>query len=271
MAVNRYYSSTAAKTALNGGITNSATSILVNALTGYPVSTPWTAILDRDTATEEVVTVTSVSGLTATVIRGVDGTSGVAHSSGGTFEHGVSARDFTEPQAHIAAVSGVHGLTGSVVGDSDIQTLSSKTLASPAFTGTATGLSAASAVLDAASTLGGVTGTSLAADRTAWTTYTPTFTNCTSPTGSFAYKQSGKSLRVRAAFTGGTATGAAQVQFSLPAGLTAAGTQVAAGLLSATAINFFISSGASNFISQSNFGAGNALSGLTVGATIEVS
>jgi hypothetical protein len=73
----------------------------VTALSGYPVSTPWTAIIDPDTASEEVVEVTNVSGTTLTVTRGVDGTSGVSHSAGAVFRHGVSARDFDEANAFV--------------------------------------------------------------------------------------------------------------------------------------------------------------------------
>jgi hypothetical protein len=65
------------------------------------VSTPWTAIIDKDTASEEVVTVTNVSGTTLTVTRGVDGTSAVSHNAGAAFNHGVSARDFDEANAHV--------------------------------------------------------------------------------------------------------------------------------------------------------------------------
>jgi len=97
----RYYSSTAVATTLSASANNSTTSITVTALSGFPVSTPWTAILDPDTASEEVVTVTNVSGTTLTVTRGVDGTSAVSHNSGAVFRHGVSARDFDEANSHV--------------------------------------------------------------------------------------------------------------------------------------------------------------------------
>jgi hypothetical protein len=65
------------------------------------VSTPWTAIIDPDTASEEVVTVTNVAGTTLTVTRGVDGTTAVSHSAGAVFRHGVSGRDFDEANSHV--------------------------------------------------------------------------------------------------------------------------------------------------------------------------
>ena len=97
----RYYSSTAVATTLSASANNSTTSITVTALSGFPVSTPWTAIIDADTASEEVVTVTNVSGTTLTVTRGVDGTTAVSHSAGAVFRHGVSARDFDEANSHV--------------------------------------------------------------------------------------------------------------------------------------------------------------------------
>ena len=97
----RYYSSTAVATTLSGNINNSTTSITVAALSGYPAQTPFTAIIDPDTASEEVVEVTNVSGTTLTVTRGVDGTSAVSHNAGAVFRHGVSARDFDEANAFV--------------------------------------------------------------------------------------------------------------------------------------------------------------------------
>ena len=97
----RYYSSTAVATTLSGSLSNSATSVTVAALSGFPASTPWTALIDKDTASEEVVTVTAVAGTTLTVTRGVDGTTAVAHNAGASFSHGVSARDFDEANSHV--------------------------------------------------------------------------------------------------------------------------------------------------------------------------
>ena len=97
----RYYSSTAVATTLSGSINNSTTSVTVTALSGFPNTTPWTAIIDKDTASEEVVTVTAVAGTTLTVTRGVDGTSAVSHNAGAGFSHGVSARDFDEANSHV--------------------------------------------------------------------------------------------------------------------------------------------------------------------------
>ena len=97
----RYYSSTAVATTLSALASNSATSITVTALTGYPNQTPFTAIIDPDTASEEVVEVTGVAGTTLTVTRGVDGTSAVQHSAGAVFRHGVSGRDFDEANAFV--------------------------------------------------------------------------------------------------------------------------------------------------------------------------
>lgn len=106
----RYYSSTAVATTLSGSLNNSSTSVSVTALSGFPAQVPWTALIDKDTASEEVVTVTNVSGTTLTVTRGVDGTTAVSHNAGATFSHGVSARDFDEANSHVNdSTTDVHG------------------------------------------------------------------------------------------------------------------------------------------------------------------
>jgi hypothetical protein len=97
----RYYSSTAARTTLAANINNSVTTVGVTAVSGWPASFPYTIIIDQDTINEEVVTVTARTGTTLTVIRGVDGTTAVAHTAGAAINHGVSARDFDEPNEHV--------------------------------------------------------------------------------------------------------------------------------------------------------------------------
>jgi hypothetical protein len=113
----RYYSSTAVATTLSASASNSATELTVTALSGYPASVPWTAIIDGDTASEEVVEVTAVDGVTLTVTRGVDNTSAVSHSAGAVFRHGVSGRDFDEANSHVNTTSGnPHSVTAADVG-----------------------------------------------------------------------------------------------------------------------------------------------------------
>ena len=97
----RYYSSTAARTTLASGVNNSTTTFSVTAVSGWPTSFPYTLVIDQDTVNEEIVEVTARSGTTLTVTRGVDGTAAVAHSAGAAVNHGVSARDFDEPNAFI--------------------------------------------------------------------------------------------------------------------------------------------------------------------------
>lgn len=137
MSPSRYFSSTAVQTQLANGITAGATNLTVNAATGYPVTYPFTLIVDLGTDSEEIMDVTGATGSTFTVTRGVDGTTPLAHSVGAAVVHGASARDHRESQAHIAATGGVHGIApaSSVVGTTDTQALSNKTLAAPTITG----------------------------------------------------------------------------------------------------------------------------------------
>jgi hypothetical protein len=144
MPVLRFYSSIASPTTLSGSISAGATSITVGATTGFPTSVPYTLALDYGAATEELVDVTAVAGTTLTVTRGVDGTSAQSHSLGAVVRHVASGRDFADYQTHQAASSAIHGVTGTLVGTSDTQTLSNKTLSSPtinsgAVSGTFTG------------------------------------------------------------------------------------------------------------------------------------
>lgn len=128
----RNFSNVAVSTTLTAGVSDSATSLAVTAVTGYP-SAPFTVILEPGTAFEELVEVTAVSGSNFTVSRGIDGSPAQPHGIGAVVVHGTSARDYSEPQAHAAATTNVHGVGGSsaVVGTTTTQTLTNKTLTSP--------------------------------------------------------------------------------------------------------------------------------------------
>jgi hypothetical protein len=127
MSANRYYSNTAIATTLSAGINNSVTSLSVASVSGFPVSYPYTLVLDEGEATEELVKVTAAVGTTLTVVRGEDNTAAASHSAGATVKHVTSAQDFREPQEHIAATT-AHGVSGALVGTSDTQTLTGKTI-----------------------------------------------------------------------------------------------------------------------------------------------
>ena len=124
----RYYSSTAQRTSLAAPLSNSATTMIVASTAGFPATRPYTLVVDPDTINEEIVTVTAASGTTLTVIRGEDGATAVAHDLGAIVWHGFTGRDLGEPQAHMDSNNAVHGVTGSVVGTSDTQTLTNKSM-----------------------------------------------------------------------------------------------------------------------------------------------
>jgi len=133
----RKYSSRAQQTTLASSLTAGGTSMTV--LNGAAVmggknptsGQTYTLVIDPDTSLEEIVDVTAVSTNTLTITRGIDGSSGVAHSAGAVVRHMVIGRDLQEANDHSEASTAVHGITGSVVGTTDTQTLSAKTLTTP--------------------------------------------------------------------------------------------------------------------------------------------
>jgi hypothetical protein len=138
----RNYSSRSQQTTLTSAVTAGASTMVVqsgSALLGgqsIPAGTTFTIVLDPDTAIEEIVDATAVSTNTFTITRGIDGSSGQAHSAGAVARHMAIGRDYRESNAHIEASTGVHGISNSssVVGTIDTQTLTNKTLTSPTIT-----------------------------------------------------------------------------------------------------------------------------------------
>lgn len=129
MALRTYANAPA--TTLAASCTAGATTITVASTTGLPITYPYIMILDRGTGSEEVVLVTNAAGAVLTVTRGYDSTTAFSHALGASAVHGISAIDPREANAHVNASASVHGVTGSVVGTTNTQTLTNKTLTSP--------------------------------------------------------------------------------------------------------------------------------------------
>jgi|SRR5665647_604095 len=126
----RYYSSTAVEMALTGAVNEIVTTLVVDTVLGLPAQTPFTLVVDVGLSTEEIVTVTEVSGTSLTVTRGEDSSTAVAHTIGAVVRHMMTARDLRDPAVHVAAATNVHsiGATASVVGTDTAQTLTNKTV-----------------------------------------------------------------------------------------------------------------------------------------------
>ena len=113
----RKYSSRSQQTTLASALTSSGTSASVvsgtSLLGGATVSAgeTFTVVIDPDTALEEIVDVTAVSTNTLTIVRGRDGSSGVAHSAGAVVRHMAIGRDYREANEHIENTTTAHGLT----------------------------------------------------------------------------------------------------------------------------------------------------------------
>jgi hypothetical protein len=147
-------------------------------------SQTYTVVIDPDTSLEEIVDVTLYSsGNTLTITRNRDGSTAVAHSAGAVVRHMIIGRDLQEANDHIEASSAVHGLSGTVVGTTDTQTLTNKTLTAP----TVSGATISGTVTSTATITGGtVNATTLQQGgvQAVTTTGTQTLTNktLTSPT-----------------------------------------------------------------------------------------
>jgi len=142
MAPNRYYGTGVPATTLYQNLGSTGNPVIPASynIAQLPSSYPYTMLLDWNvTNSYEVITVTGPptggGPYTLPCLRGQDGTTAVSHTAGAVVNHGVSARDFQEPQNHLGASSAVHGLAGTVVGTTDTQTLTNKTFTNSNFAG----------------------------------------------------------------------------------------------------------------------------------------
>jgi len=132
----RKYSSRSQQTTLSAALTSSGTSATVvsgsGLLGGITISAGelFTVVIDPDTALEEIVDVSAVSTNTLTIVRGIDGSTGQAHSAGAVVRHMAIGRDYREANTHIENTTTAHGLTiADVVKTTDTGTVTSTMIA----------------------------------------------------------------------------------------------------------------------------------------------
>lgn len=82
LPVRKGYTGNGVQSSLTSNAAVGATSFTVAAKTGWPATFPFFVVVDPGTAKEEKMRVTGISTLTLTVVRGVDNTTDVEHSSG---------------------------------------------------------------------------------------------------------------------------------------------------------------------------------------------
>lgn len=107
--MTRKFSSISVETTLASSISNSATSMTVasgtgSALMGGVTLAPGNVdtfgiALDFDTQNEEIIYITEVSGDTFTIVRGVAGTSAIAHTAGASVKHVLNSADLNAFEA----------------------------------------------------------------------------------------------------------------------------------------------------------------------------
>jgi len=136
MAVTERYehSGSSGPTTLTADIAPATTTLSLADGTGFPTGAvgKFVVTLGRGTDNEERTLCTIRSGNSITVeSRGWDGTVPRSHVAGTVVEHTWSATEADQASDHTSRGDGVHGIDGDVVGTTDTQTLSNKTLTAP--------------------------------------------------------------------------------------------------------------------------------------------
>ena len=133
--MSRNYSSISEPKTLTADVSSVATQITLNNVTGLP-SAPYVLVLNSDTANEEAVLVTTdqsgVTSPTLKVSRAIEtNATAKTHTTADTVKHMIVGTDLQLAHDHIDNTTTAHGATGAVVGTTNTQTLTNKTLTSP--------------------------------------------------------------------------------------------------------------------------------------------
>ena len=116
LPVRRGYKGAPVTTTINSNISNSATSVTVGSVTGWPTTFPFFAVLSPGTSKEEKISVTAITSTTLTIERAKDDTSASAHDAGATIYPVFTATEADEAN-QIASIMTTKGDLISVTGN----------------------------------------------------------------------------------------------------------------------------------------------------------
>ena len=208
----RNYTSISEAKTLTANVTNVATQITLNNVTGLP-SAPYVLVLSPDTASEEAILVnadqTGVVSPTLNVTRAIEtGAIANTHTNGNTVKHMIVGSDLQLTQDHIDNTTTAHGVTGAVVGTTNTQTLTNKTIDSASNTLTVAQSAVTSLVSDLAlkAPLASPTFTGTPTLPTGTIATTQTTTDNTTAIATTAFVQSKVAIPTYNAQTGATYT-----------------------------------------------------------------
>lgn len=133
----REHKGAASPATLVTAVTATDTTVSISTTTGWPTGAvgSFFVVVDPGKANEEKIRCASLSASVLAVAgsgRGVDGTSAATHQAGAQIYPVWTGVEADEANEHLAATAGVHGVVGSVVGTSDAQTLTGKTISGAA-------------------------------------------------------------------------------------------------------------------------------------------